>query len=388
MVFPLLITNVYFAWYNYLMPTSLNRALVVLAAFDYESLQLTLQSLDHTVDTNEKVVVILNGKRNFASERTERLARAWASNNLGNRFVVRPLNAGNVPYFGLTEILRDYEPLKEIEFICKIDDDIIPLKKGWLPNLAKAYQELAQKHSVGFVTSFLNNNCWGFLQALDLFGKRDEYEQMYNYSTYAGELLERKVAAKKIDTGLNGTILQYPYLAWWLHQWTSLNIPDFIAKTNNLGIQQIPDPTHYSIGCIYLKKDYWLSINHKKYDSTFDELLLHLDCRKNGLTKWAVMDEPMIHLFYRTHRSANHDLIDKIIPVLSQHFGDESFRDIERISPNHFDFLNEESIKEMDVRLSYVHRKISSFSFFKKWKRQNKIQKLLDAHNEEPTGQT
>jgi hypothetical protein len=370
------------------MSTFSNRALVVLAAFDYESLQLTLQSLNHTVDSNERIVIVLNGKRNFASERTERLAREWASKNINNRFVVRPLCAGSVPYFGLTEILRNYEPLKDVEFICKIDDDIIPLKKSWLPNLAKAYEKLAQKHSVGFVTSFLNNNCWGFLQALDLFNKRDEYEQMYNYSTLAGELLERKVAAKKIDTGLNGTILQYPYLAWWLHQWTSLKIPDFIAKTNNLGIQQIPDPTHYSIGCIYFKREYWLSINHKKYDSTFDELLLHLDCKKNGLTKWALMNEPMIHLFYRTQRSANHDLIDKIIPALFEHFDDESFKHIERISPNHFDFLNEESIKEMDVRLSYVHRKISSFSFFKKWKLQKKVQKLLESNSEGTTDQT
>ena len=117
------------------MPTSSNRALVVLAAFDYESLQLTLQSLNHTVDANEKIVVILNGKRNFATERTERLAREWASRNINNRFVVRPLCAGSVPYFGLTEIIQNYETLKDVEFICKIDDDIIPLKKSWLPNL-------------------------------------------------------------------------------------------------------------------------------------------------------------------------------------------------------------------------------------------------------------
>lgn len=364
------------------MSMSSNRALVVLAAFDYESLQLTLQSLEHTVDSDEKIVVILNGKRNFASERTERLARAWASKNITNRFVVRPLSAGNEPYFGLTEILREYEPLKDTAFICKIDDDIIPLKKGWLPHLAEVYGQLAQKQKTGFVTGFLNNNSWGFQQALDIFDRRNEYERMYNYSTLAGELLERKVPAKKVDTGLSGTILQYPYLAWWLHEWTSLNIPHFIAATNNLGIEQIPDTTHYSIGCIYFEKDYWLSINHKKYNSTFDELLLHLDCRKQGLTKWAVMNEPMIHLFYRTQRSANHDLIDKIIPALSEHFCDDSFKHIERISPNHFDFLNEESIKAMDVRLSYMHRKISSFSFFKKWKREKKIQKLLDAHNE------
>lgn len=38
-----------------------SRALIILASYDFESLQLTLRSLTHTVDKNEKIVVILNG---------------------------------------------------------------------------------------------------------------------------------------------------------------------------------------------------------------------------------------------------------------------------------------------------------------------------------------
>lgn len=362
------------------MGTLQKRALVVLAAFDYESLQLTLKSLDHTVDAEEKIVVILNGKRNFASEKTERIAREWASKNTATRFVVRPLSAGSEPYFGVTEILRNYEPLKDVHHICKIDDDIIPLKKGWLDTLSKAYGELSEKRKMGFVTSLINNNCWGFPQLIDLFDKRAEYERMYDYATLAGELLERKIPAKQIDFGLNGTILQYPYLAWWIHQWTSLNIAEFIDKTNLLPYQQIPDAAHYSIGCIYFDREYWLSINTKKYNSTFDELLLHLDCRQNGLEKWAVMSEPMIHLFYRTQRHANHDLIDLLLPQLSNHFRDDDFKTIERIAPNHFDYLNDEHLKELHTRIAYMHRKISAFSFFKEFKQNRKIKKLLEGN--------
>ncbi len=356
------------------------RAVVVLAAFDYESLQITLKSLDHTVDAGEKIVVILNGKRNFASEKIERIARAWASKNTINRFVVRPLSAGSEPYFGLTEIIKNYEPLKDVQHICKIDDDIIPLKKGWVDNLSNAYGELSKKRKIGFVTGLINNNCWGFPQLIDLFDKRAEYETMYNYQTLAGELLERKVPPKQIDIGLNGTIVQYPFLAWWIHQWTSLNIAAFIDKTNLLPYQQIADATHYSIGCIYFDKEYWLSINQKKYNSSFDELLLHLDCRQNGLEKWAVMNEPMIHLFYRTQRYANHDLVDLVMPALAAHFQDDEFKNIERITPYHFHFLNEEHLKELDTRIAYMHRKISAFSFFKKWKQSRKIKKLIEGN--------
>ena len=47
-----------------------NRALVVLAAYDYESLAVTLQSLEHILDAHEKVVEVLNGKPlNVASKK-------------------------------------------------------------------------------------------------------------------------------------------------------------------------------------------------------------------------------------------------------------------------------------------------------------------------------
>ena len=46
------------------MPSSI---LIVLASYDYESLQITLKSLDHTLMNKEKVIIILNGNHSLNS---------------------------------------------------------------------------------------------------------------------------------------------------------------------------------------------------------------------------------------------------------------------------------------------------------------------------------
>lgn len=352
------------------------RALVVLAAFDYETLQLTLHALEHTVAANEKVVVVLNGKRTFSGERTERIAREWVARG-ANRYAVKPLSAGASPYLALTEVLRHYEPLKDVTQICKIDDDLIPLNKSWLPHLAQVFNELAKTRNIGFVTGLINNNSWGFGELVSLFEKEEEYKRMMNYPSTSGEYAEKKVPAKQYDTGYCGTVWQYPYIAWWIHQWTSNNIPNFIERTKGLEIKRIPDDTHYSIGCIYFNKEYWLSINHKKYTSKFDEFLLHLHGQERGAEKWAVMNEPMIHLFYRTHRFANYDLIDLVAQSLCRHFNDDRFMKIERMSTHHLSLLAEEHLKEVSPRVSYLFKKVSSLSFGKKWTLKSKLQKWL-----------
>lgn len=354
-----------------------NRALVILASYDYESLQLTLQSLEHTVDKQEQVVVVLNGKRTLTAERVERVARTWAGRNADHRHVVKPLSAGSPPYIALTEVMRNFEPLRDVQYICKIDDDLIPLKQGWIENLATAYEHLAKNRKINFVTSLINNNSWGFKELVELFGKQAEYNQIMNYPSIGGHYGEKRVPAGGIDAGIDGTVWQYPYVAWWVHQWTSDNIGEFIAKTSSLGLKQIPDEIHYSIGCIYFEKDYWLSINHKHYGTRFDELLLHHKGLETKREKWALLNEPMIHMFYRTQRITNHDLIDLLQKSLSQHFNDDAFNNIERMLPIHYVMMADEHLKNINTHTHYLHRKISSLSIGKNWNIKSKIRKLF-----------
>jgi hypothetical protein len=349
-------------------PAMQKRALVILAAYDYESLQITLQSLESTVDESERIVVVLNGRRlNTASEKTERVARIWAAKNPASRFAVRPVHCGKSAFRALTEAFTNYPPLQDVDYICKIDDDLVPLKKGWLNNISSTFHSLEKDHNVGFVTGLINNNCWGFGELVDLFNKRAEYEHAFNYPSVSGDQGENRVAKCTIDTGKCGTVWTYPYMAWWIHQWTSLQPGTFVKKTNNLGTKQVPANLLYSIGCIYFEKNFWLSLDPKKYKTVVDEDLLHEYCKHLKKEKWAVMSEPMIHLFYRTQRKPNADITRHLLPVLAEHFNDEAFNLIQPFADKDMEQL-EEKTEMIRSRVDYIYRKLSGLSFLKKWK--------------------
>lgn len=297
------------------------RAIVLLAAYDYSSLYLTLKSLNHTIDNKEKVVIILNGKRGIRSAFVEDVAREWCREN-ANRFVVRPLNYGGDPYNSIKEVLENFAPLKYIDFICKIDDDLIPLKKNWLDNLHLQYVSQEQNASVGFVTSLINNNAWGFAELIEIFHKQKEYKEIMNYESDSGE---GRVNAGDISNGVNGSIWQYPYLAKWCHEWTLLDIPNYINKTEKLKLKEISLDTHYSIGCIFFRKEFWFKIEKLNKVTNFDELSIHLFCKNNNLKKIAVMNEPMGHLYYFIQRKPNASLLPVFSSALAKYWNDEVF---------------------------------------------------------------
>lgn len=303
------------------------RALIILVSYEYESLQLTLRALNHTLSPEEKVVIILNGRPNYSGALVERICREWATFDQSHRFVVRPLCAGGKAYWAIKEILEEFEPIKKTKYICKIDDDIIPLKKDWMNNLANTYESLeVSGENIGFITGLINNNNWGFAELIDIFDKREEYKQINNYKSLSGKGI---INEKEIATGAFGSVWKYPYLAWWLHQWTSLCPNEFINKTTNLGIKEIPEYIHYSIGCIFFEKIFWLQLEiPEEQESAFDELMLHMRCINTKFKKLALMNEPIIHLFYYTQRLANKDILPPIANALSFFFHDPSFKNI------------------------------------------------------------
>lgn len=348
------------------------QAIVVLTAYDFESLQLTLLALDYTVEERVPVVIILNGEKSIAASKVEIVARRWALEQPLLRKVVRPMSSGQEPLLAIQETLRNFSFLEDVEYICKLDDDVIPLKKGWLTKLADCYEERkkAKNNSVGFITGLINNNCWGFGELVKLGGKENEYHEIMNYPSLAGKRKERIVAPGDIDQGLCGTVWQYPYLARWVHHWTSLSPKEYIELTAGIPIKEIPLDIHYSIGCIYSSKDLWLRLNSA--DSKFDELLIHKICQKELLTKWAVMDEPMIHLFYYTQRIENNDLLDGIGKSLAQHFQDDRFLNIEYSTWEEKVAQQEESLKKREQpprQFVPVERLQQNYQLLNKWLR-------------------
>ncbi len=340
-----------------------NRAVVVLAAYDYEALNLTLNMLDITLDPNEKVVVILNGKRCFNGEMVERVARDWAIINQKNRHVIRPLCSGGDALFAIKEVLSTSSILKDVTYICKIDDDLIPLNKGWLDSLANCYKEqtLAGQNPA-FTTGLINNNAWGFKQLVELFNKQEEYSYLMPSKSKSGTGI---VHGGEIADGFCGTVWEYPYLAWWIHQWTSLSPEDFIEKTKGLSCKQIPADTHYSIGQMFFEKNFWLQLNTRKYFTTFDELLIHKHCQDQNLTKWAVMHEPAIHLFYYVQRVPNKDLIKLIAARLTHYFGQDSINKIQWQTEEEKIAALSEQVNSLELKLKRIEDSFL-FNIFRK----------------------
>lgn len=302
-----------------------NIVVLVLASDAYESLQITLRSLDHTLINKEKVVIILNGTNSLNSRITEYIAQKWCMQNAASRFAVRPLCAPAKPFFAIKEVIANSEHFKDAEYICKIDDDIIPLKKNWVQTLANYYISLSRKTDVGFVTGLINNNCWGFKELVSIYNKKSDYEKIHSHKTIAGWQGVRTVKPGEIDDGDFGTIWHYPYIARWMHEWTSFQIHDFLQATAGLPVKEVPLETYYSIGCILCKKQFWLDLNEVDYSSEIDERIVHRKCLENKWQKWAVMNEPVIHLFYNNHKIINLDILEPISQALANHFNDEGF---------------------------------------------------------------
>lgn len=296
----------------------MKRCLIILACADYESLSINLNVLNHTIECETPIVIILNGGSSFAANQVECIAREWAKMER-NRYVVKPIRSGGSPLHSILEVIREFEPLKDAEQICKLDEDVIPIRYGWLGNLSKEFLR-RDDTSLGFITGLINNNCWGFDKMLDIFGQRDNFKSIQNYKYTVGQWGERIVQSGEVDSNQFGTIWRSPYIARWLHSWSSLDARNFLDKTRDLDVARINSNIAYSIGCIYSSKELWMSINPE--ESSSDEYLINKYCFDNALDKWAVMSEPIIHLYYYTHRTTNYDLSELVANELADLFND------------------------------------------------------------------
>jgi hypothetical protein len=94
--------------------------LIVLASFDYESLQITLKSLDHTLMNEEKVIIILNGNHSLNSRIVEYVARKWSEKKAASRYVIRPLEAPRSLSLLLRRLLTTVNILKPQNLFAKL----------------------------------------------------------------------------------------------------------------------------------------------------------------------------------------------------------------------------------------------------------------------------
>lgn len=330
----------------------MDRCVVILTCNDYESLTINLNALNHTVRCETPIVIILNGTSGFAANQVERIARSWAGSGR-NRYVVKPLRSGGPPLYSILEVIQEFEPIRYAQQICKLDEDTIPVRVGWLENLAKEFAARDGKN-MGFVTGLINNNCWGFDKMLDIFGERENFKLIQNYKYSVGQWGERIVQRGEVDSNQFGTIWRLPYIARWLHGWSSLNSRNFLHKTQALGVTRIDANNAFSIGCIYSSRELWTSIDPQVNSS--DEYLINKYCFDNALDKWAVMSEPIIHLHYYTHRASNRDIVGLVANELAGLFNDEEFITAHQQATGYRKEETEATLTQINARLNELIR--------------------------------
>lgn len=296
---------------------------LILSYADYESLELTLAVHAKLIEENEelrnfKLFILQNGRGSYDCEQTYQVALRYQNLYPRQIKVIDYITPG-IPYWSIKELLNS-EEFSEYEYIIKLDDDVFPLTGDWATKLAKSYFEAKDKFGerVAYSTGLVNNNPYGFKKILEIYGKLEEFQEKYARDHVVGirsgdTYSPLRILPKgEISIGGGGTIWRYPYLARWIHSFTTMQPNVYIEQTRKLGVDEINVSERYSINCIFFKKELWNEIGDGGND---DELMVQKYCLKNNKIAVANLSIPMCHLFFYTQRKENKDLLPKFREV-------------------------------------------------------------------------
>ena len=361
------------------IPSSIKNktAIVLLACYDYESLEIALTSYCKYLSMDTKLYILQNGRGTYDCERTYRVAQRFENLYPNNIKVIDSIEPQK-PYFAIRELINSKE-LEKYEYICKVDEDSFPITHDWLDKLCESYERnyYVYGNNLAYVSPLINNNPFGFKQIIE--NSRNLKEEYFKKiardhkagvnsgpKEYKAEYILQK---NEIDGGECGTIWRYSHIARWLHEKTTLFPDNFIKMTSSLEDIEIGN-IRFSINCILFAKYFWNDIC-SYYDSLLsddDEHLSYLYCKKSGKKTIMCQSIPFVHLFFLKHREENRDLLLKI-RVLYQ----------KRINPSFPISMMINKEYELEDRLRYIEEKINKISQKNKIKipLKNIIKKLI-----------
>ena len=295
-------------------------AIVLLAYADFEAMEIALAAFSKTLKNDMKLFILQNGRNSYDCERTYRVGLRYQKLFPEHIKVVDWITP-QAPYHSIKQLLID-EALKDFDYICKVDDDVFPLREDWLDKLVTCYEKSKEKHgdSLGYVTSLVNNNPWGFKETLKIFELEKEYLDNISMAHEVGAPCDdyepiRLVSKNEICDGWGGTVWRNPYISRWLHKKTSFDPKKFIHRTENLGYKEIPNNKRYSINCMLFEKTFWTKIDSGDHD---DELMVRNYCMDNDKKIMADLSNPFVHICFYTQREENRDLLPKFREVYEE----------------------------------------------------------------------
>ena len=339
-------------------------AVVMLAYADFEAMEIALAAYSKFMKEGVNFYILQNGRGTYDCERTYRLAKRYEQLFPKNIKVIDWITP-KLPYFSIKELLNSDE-FKQYDYVCKVDDDVYPINEFWLEKLIECYEKSYEKYGekLGYVTSLVNNNPWGFNETLEIFNLKNEYFEKIAIDHYVGDKDDKVeplqiVPKEQINTGWGGTVWANPFISRWLHKKTTFYPEKFLELTQNLGYKEVDNQKRYSINCMFFKKEFWNLVDN---NSDCDEYLILDYCRKNDLKIISDLSNPFIHLCFWIQREENRDLLPQIREVY------EKFLDLPypiAVCPNK-DYENENRLRFIEAKLSFYEKKEIEYSLIQR----------------------
>lgn len=284
-------------------------AILLLTCNDFEAMEIVVDRLLRTTPSQVPIYILSNCPGLPGANVCADMARMASQAHFGRVRHITP-NQCKPAYFGIRDAIA--QSIDET-YIVKFDDDVFPLAEGWLEALAETYAR-QDPDTIAYVTGLVNNNPYGFSRLIQLPELKDRYHEMMGQRHAAGAQIPqyddvRIYEAGEVNPGSHGTVWQFPQLARWIHEETTLQ-PDRYAKmVSKLGEVQLDPSIRYSINVMYFHRDLWAAVDHGGID---DEEMFNIYCTKHDKQVIVRENTPFIHLYFGPQKQYLKDLLPQL----------------------------------------------------------------------------
>lgn len=284
-------------------------AVLLLTCNDFEAMEIVVDRILRTTPPQVPIYILSNCHGLPGASICEDFARMTELAHYGR---VRWLNPRRrqPAYRGICEAI---ERGIDETYIVKFDDDAFPVTEGWLEALAETYAR-QDPDRIAYVTGMVNNNPYGFSRLIRLPELAERYGQMMNHRHAAGAQVPQYADVHVCEPGeahpgSYGTVWQFPQLARWIHEETTLQPERYASLVSDLGEVQFDPNLRYSINVMYFHRDLWAEIDGGGSD---DEEMFHRYCARNDMQIVVRENIPFVHLYFGPQKRYLKDLLPQV----------------------------------------------------------------------------
>lgn len=287
-------------------------AVLLLTCNDYEAMEIVVDRILRTTPRQVPIYILSNCHGLSGADVCEDMARMTSLARFDRVRWLHPRQRQPAYRSILAAIENDIAETH----IVKFDDDAFPINEGWLEALAETYAR-QDPDRIAYVTGMVNNNPYGFSRLVQLPELAERYRQMMDGLHAAGAQIPlyddlRIYGHGEAHPGSHGTVWQFPQLARWIHEETTLQPARYTSLISGLGEAQFDPSLRYSINVMYFHRDLWAEADNGGSD---DEEMLHLYCCHNDKQIVVCENIPFVHLYFGPQKRYLKDLLPLVREV-------------------------------------------------------------------------